>query len=31
MTDNIAQKASNAINRARNVARGAQFLRKMGL
>ena len=31
MVNNIAQKASNAINRARNVARGAQFLRKMGL
>lgn len=31
MVNSIAQKASNAINRARNVARGAQFLRKMGL
>lgn len=31
MVNNIAQKASNAINKARNVARGAQFLRKMGL
>ena len=31
MVNRIAQKASNAINRARNVARGAQFLRKMGL
>ena len=31
MVNSIAQKASNTINRARNVARGAQFLRKMGL
>lgn len=31
MVNNIAQKASNTINKARNVARGAQFLRKMGL
>ena len=31
MVNSIAQKASNAINKARNVARGAQFLRKMGL
>ena len=31
MVNNIAQKASNAINKARNVARGAQFLRKMDL
>lgn len=31
MVNNIAQKASNAINRGRNVARGVQFLRKMGL
>ena len=31
MVNNIAQKASNAINKARNVARGAQFIRKMGL
>lgn len=25
------RQASNTINRARNVARGAQFLRKIGL
>ena len=31
MVDSIARKASNTINRARNLARGAQFLRKMGL
>ena len=31
MVNSIVKKASNKINRARNVARGAQFLRKMGL
>ena len=31
MVNSIAKKASNTINKARNVARGAQFLRKMGL
>lgn len=31
MVNKIASKASSTINKARNVARGAQFLRKMGL
>ena len=31
MVNKIAHKASSTINKARNVARGAQFLRKMGL
>ena len=31
MVNKIASKASSSINKARNVARGAQFLRKMGL
>lgn len=31
MVNKIASKASSGINKARNVARGAQFLRKMGL
>lgn len=31
MVNAIAKKASSTVNRARNVARGAQFLRKMGL
>lgn len=31
MVNKIASNASSTVNRARNVARGAQFLRKMGL
>lgn len=31
MVNKIASKASSTINKARNVARSAQFLRKMGL
>lgn len=31
MVNTIAKKASSTVNRVRNVARGAQFLRKMGL
>lgn len=31
MVNTIAKKASSTVNRARNVARGARFLRKMGL
>lgn len=31
MVNNIIRKASNTVNKARNVARGARFLRKMGL
>lgn len=31
MVNAIAKKASGTVNRARNVARGARFLRKMGL
>lgn len=31
MVNKIASKASSGINKAHNVARGAQFLRKMGL